>query len=217
MHLVTTAIICAARPHGEHGAIARLMTEEAGLLAGYVQGGRSRRMRPIMMPANIVAATFRARTEEQLASLTIEMVHSRAPLMREPLAAAAIDWVTTLTGVALPEGHAYPALFAGLSGLLSAIELSPVASNWSGALVRYETLLLAELGYGDVLERTTDLSKALARNGKAINKHLLSGPRADNIADVRARLIARLERGFAPRFASSEMVHSPSNRSDGIA
>ncbi len=38
--LTVTAIVCAVRLHGEHGAIVRALTSEAGLLGGYVQGGR---------------------------------------------------------------------------------------------------------------------------------------------------------------------------------
>src|SRR3546814_1061951 len=41
--IVTPAIICAVRHHGEHGVIARLMTPDNGLMAGYVRGGRSTR------------------------------------------------------------------------------------------------------------------------------------------------------------------------------
>lgn len=166
-------------------------------MAGYIRGGRSRRMRPVLIAGNVVKADFRARTEEQLASLSVELAHSRAPLMAEPLAAAAIDWVTTLTSVALPEGHAYPPLYTGLSGLLDAIEFSPVASGWAGALVRYETLVLAQLGYGKALVPTSSLRTALIRNARAIDAHLLHGPRADDIAGVRARLVDRLYRGIA--------------------
>ena len=126
MQLSAPAIVCAVRLHGEHGVIARLMTAQAGLLAGYVRGGRSRRVRPVLIPGNIVAAEFRARTEEQLASLTVELAHSRAPLMREPLAAAAIDWATVLTAAALPEGQPYPALYDALDAVLSAVELGVV-------------------------------------------------------------------------------------------
>ena len=48
MHLLTPAIICAVRPHGEHGAIVRALTPTVGLQAGYVRGGRSRRLRPTL-------------------------------------------------------------------------------------------------------------------------------------------------------------------------
>jgi serine protease Do len=35
-----------------------------------VRGGRSRRLRPILLPGNLVQAEYRARTEEQLAQLS---------------------------------------------------------------------------------------------------------------------------------------------------
>lgn len=146
--LTATALVCAVRPHGEHGAIARLLTEEAGLLPGYVQGGRSTRMRPVLLAGNVVRAVFRARTEEQLASLSVELVQSRGPLLGEALPAAAIDWACAFTAVTLPEGHPYPALYQALTAVLDAVEAAPAARGWAVALVRYELLLLAELGFG---------------------------------------------------------------------
>ncbi len=196
MRLTTTAIVCAVRQHGEHGAVARLLTREAGLFAGYVRGGRSRRLRPVLVPGNVVAAEFRARNDEQLAALTVELVQSRAPLLAEPLAASGIEWATVLTAVALPENQPYPVLFAGLGGVLDAIALAPTASVWVGALVRYETLLLAELGYGE-LPPTRDLAQALRRNRDAIDTHLLSGARAAGVGGVRERLVERLLRVVA--------------------
>jgi DNA repair protein RecO (recombination protein O) len=53
----------------------------------------------------------------------------------------------------LPEGQPYPQLFDALEGLLEAIEVAPSASGWGTALVRYELILLAELGFGLDLER----------------------------------------------------------------
>lgn len=146
--LTADAIVCAVRAHGEHGAILRALTHEAGLVAGYVRGGRSRRLRPILMPGNLVALELRVRTEEQLAGATVEMLASRAPLLAEPLAAAAIDWVTSLTAATLPESQPYPALYAALSAVLDAISAAPSARLWAAALARYELLLLAELGFG---------------------------------------------------------------------
>jgi DNA repair protein RecO (recombination protein O) len=197
MHLITTALVCAVRQHGEHGVIARLMTAEAGLLAGYVRGGRSTRMRPILIPGNAVAAEFRARGEDQLASLTVEMAHSRAGLLGEPLAAAAVDWVTALTATALPEGQPYPAVHSALDGLLTAIELGGVARAWAVAIVRYETLLLAHLGYGDDLQPTSDLFRALGRNREALTDHVIGGPRGAGLLAVRERLVERLHRAIA--------------------
>lgn len=148
MQLETQAIVCGVRAHGEHGAIVRALTAERGLIAGYVRGGRSRRLRPVLLPGNIVRGEWRARTEEQLPALTVELIESRAPLLAEPLAAAAIEWATALSATVLPESLPYPYLYSALDGVLAAIVAAPAARGWATALVRYELLLLAELGFG---------------------------------------------------------------------
>lgn len=197
MRLETTAIVCAVRAHGEHGAIVRALTPADGVRAGYVRGGRSRRLRPVLMPGNVVQAEFRARTEEQLAHLTVELVRSRAFLLSEPLAAAGIDWATALTAAALPEAQPYPRLFEGLDGLLAAIEAAPSARGWAAALVRYELLLLAELGFGlDEAELAALPGTILARlklTGDLLARDLLTERQGDVLA-ARERLIERLRR-----------------------
>lgn len=164
MRIEAEAIICAVRGHGEHGAIVRALTLDDGMQAGYVRGGRSRRLRPTLIAGNLVLAGFRARTDEQLAGLTVELVHSRAPLLAEPLAAAAIEWATALAATLLPEGQPYPRLFAALNGLLGAIEAAPAARGWAASVARYELLMLAELGFGLDLDRcaATGSTEALA-------------------------------------------------------
>lgn len=153
--LRTTAIICSVRSHGEHGAVVRSLTPENGLMSGYVRGAHSRTMRPVLIPSNIVQADYRARTEDQLASMTVELQQSRGPFLGEPLASAALDWVTSLTAATLPEEHSYPQIHSALSALLDAICSAPSAKGWATALVRYELLLLSELGFGLALDRCT--------------------------------------------------------------
>ena len=102
----------------------------------------------MLVPGNLVQADYRARTEDQLPHLGVELIHSRAFLLSEPLAAAGIEWSTALTAAALPEGQAYPAVYQGLDGLLTAIEAAPSARGWAVALVRFELLVLGELGFG---------------------------------------------------------------------
>ena len=174
--LITSGIVCALRAHGEHGAVARLLTPDHGLVAGYVRGGRSRALRPVLLPGNAVKAEFRARTADQLASLTVELEHSRAPLLGEPLPAAAIDWACALTAAALPEGTPYPTLYEALDGVLGAVEAAPAARGWAAALVRYELLLLAELGFGLDLSRCAatgtadDLAFVSPRSAAAVSR-----------------------------------------------
>lgn len=179
--LTADAIVCAVRAHGEHGAILRALTAEAGLVAGYVRGGRSRRLRPILMPGNLVALELRARTEEQLASATAELLASRAPLLAEPLAAAAIDWATSVTAAILPESQPYPALYAALSAVLDAIGVASSARQWAAALARYELLLLAELGFGLNLDEcvvtgaSDDLGFISPKSGGAVSVGAAAG------------------------------------------
>jgi DNA repair protein RecO (recombination protein O) len=153
MRIETSAIVCALRSHGEHGAVVRLMTPEHGLQAAYVRGARGRRMRPVLIAGNVVEAQLSARTDTQLPQASVELVHSRGPLLSEPLPATAIEWATVLTATALPEGQPYPRLFEALEALLDAIEAAPSANGWGAGLVRYELLLLAELGFGLDLDR----------------------------------------------------------------
>jgi DNA repair protein RecO (recombination protein O) len=163
------------------------LTPEHGLQAGYVRGGRSRRLRPILLPGNLVQAEFRARVEEQLAATTVELAHSRAPLLSEPMPAAAIEWVCALTAVTLPESHPYPRLWEGLTGLLDAIEHASSTRGWGLAWLRYEQLLLIELGYGAAFE------PGLERNGQALEAHLFPGGKVDMLA-ARERLVMRVKR-----------------------
>ena len=175
MRIETKAIVCALRSHGEHGAVVRLMTLEHGLQAAYLRGARGRRMRPVLIAGNVVQAQLSARTDTLLPQSTVELLHSRGPLLSEPLPAAAIEWATVLTATALPEGQPYPQLYEALGGLLDAIEAAPSASGWGAALVRYELLLLAELGFGLDLEscavsgRNDELVAVSPKSGRAVS------------------------------------------------
>ncbi len=175
MRFETEAIVCALRNHGEHGAVVRLVTPEHGLQAAYVRGARGRRMRPVLIAGNVVAAQLSARTETQLPQATLELVHSRGPLLSEPLPAAAIEWATVLTATVLPEGQPHPRLYQTLEALLNAVEAAPSANGWGTAMVRYELLLLTELGFGLDLERCAvtgandELVAVSPRSGRAVS------------------------------------------------
>lgn len=183
MHLTATAIILSVRAHGEHGAVVRALTPADGVQPGYVRGGRSRRLRPVLQPANIVQGEWRARTEEQLAGLTVELVQSRAGLHAEPLAAAALDWATALTSAAVADGQPYQRIYDGLSALLDAIEAAPSARGWAAVLARYELLLLAELGFGLDLASCAaggegELAFVSPKSGRAVSRSAAAGHEA---------------------------------------
>lgn len=196
MRIECEAIVVGVRAHGEHGAIVRLMTPDHGLIAGYVRGGRSRQLRPVLSPGNVVKAELRARVETQLPALTVEMVRARTALLGEPLAAAAIEWTTALAAAALPEAQPYAHIHAALDGVLIAIESAPSARDWAAALVGYEEVVLAELGYGTGPSAEGDAMSALRRNGARLAQNILTERRARPLA-ARDRLVERLARALA--------------------
>ena len=191
MHLRAPAILLAARPHGETAVVARMLTAEHGVVAGYVAGGRGRRLRPVVIPGNLVELQLTARSDSQLPFARLELLESRGPWLGEPLPASAIGWACALTATALPERHAYPALYEALAGLLEAVCQAPSARGWAGALVGYEALLLRELGYGGEAARAVgDFAANLAemdRLAGPLDHYLLADRRGDVMA-ARARL-----------------------------
>ncbi|HCB79438.1 MAG TPA: DNA recombination protein RecO, partial [Erythrobacter sp.] len=195
-HLTAPAILVAARPHGETAVIARMLTEESGLVAAYVAGGRGRQLRPVVIPGNLVQADIRAKSDSQLPFARLELVTSRGPWLSEPLPAAAIAWVTALTASVLPERNAYPALYDALGGLLDAICSAQAARQWVEALAVYEALMLRELGYGGERPAIANLGQALEildRQEPLIARYLLADTRTDVLA-ARQLLRQRLAR-----------------------
>lgn len=195
MHLSAPAILLAARPHGETAVIARMLTEESGVVAAYVAGGRGRQLRPVVIPGNLVEAEVRSRSDSQLPFARLELAQSRGPWLSEPLPASAIAWVCALTASALPERNPYPSLYAALAALLDAICNAPSARGWAPALASYEILLLRELGYGGERPEIAGLGAALEildRNEAQIARYLLADTRADVLA---ARTVLRQRLG----------------------
>jgi DNA repair protein RecO (recombination protein O) len=207
MHIRAPAILCASRAHGETGAVVRLITADHGLIAAYCAGARGRRLRPLLIPGNRLDAEIAARSTSQLPFVKVELIASLGPWLGEPLASAAIAWVTALTATALPEGHAYPALHAALGGTLDAICHAPSARGWSRALAAYEALVLRETGYGGASnawgnasppeEDWPALLARLERQGKALRSRLPErglAARSGDVMAARSILIERLQR-----------------------
>lgn len=176
MHLDTPAIVCTMLAHGEHGAVVRFLTPRDGLVAAYVRGGRSRRLRPVLQPGNGVMLSLRARVDTQLASATVELTAARAALATSAAAAAALEWLTMLTATALAEAVPHPALYAALEALTAGIAAGAGALPLGEGVVRYEHLLLGELGFGLDLTRcaatgtTEDLAFVSPKSNQAVSR-----------------------------------------------
>lgn len=201
MHLRAPAILISARHHGETAVIGGFLTQDYGVIAAYVAGGRGRNLRPVVIPGNKVDVQISARSENQLPFAKVELLESRGPWMGEPLAAAAMSWVCAFTASILPERQPYPQLYSALEGLLTAICHAPSARGWISALVAFESLALRDLGYGGAGRRIAENSgdnieeilAAMDRLENPIAQYLLADKRGDVMAS-RTRLRRLLER-----------------------
>ena len=94
--------VLSVRPHGESSAIVEVFTAGHGRHAGVVRGGTSRRIAPILQPGAELAVVWRARLEDHIGAFTLEPLRSRAGLMSDRQALAALNSVCALLRVSLP-------------------------------------------------------------------------------------------------------------------
>ena len=184
------AIVLSAAPYGESGLVAHVLSESHGAFRGLVRGGGSRAQAALWQPGNLISARWFARLPEQLGALTAELVHASAARVldhRLPLAMLAAS--CAVAGNLLPEREAHPRIFEGLLRLLTLLSLDPAhaAALGPAALIRWESLVLTDLGYGLDLSACaiTGVSNSLAfvspRTGRAVS--------ADAAGEWRARLL----------------------------
>jgi DNA repair protein RecO (recombination protein O) len=147
------AIVLDARPYGEGDAIATVMTLQHGTHRGLARGGTARGQTAMWQPGNLVQARWVARLPEQLGAFSAELVHPAAALaMDDPLALAMLAATCAVTEGALPEREPHPRVFEGLLHLVAHLSQG---EQTLGDVVRWETVVLGELGYGLDLTRCT--------------------------------------------------------------
>jgi len=200
------AIVLGSRPHGEGDAVATVMTEEHGLHRGLARGGNARGRTAVWQPGNIVQVRWVARLADQLGSFTAELVHPGAALaMDDPLALAMLSAMCAIAEGALPEREPHPRVFEGLLRLIAQL---PQGASMLADLVRWEAVLLADLGYGLDLTRcavtgqTTGLAFVSPKTGRAVTAEA---------AGVWASRLLRL-----PSFLAGGNDASPRDWRDGL-
>ena len=156
MDWIDEGIFLGAKPLGEANAVAELFTLGHGRHLGLVRGGRSRRLRPLLQPGNLLRVTWRARLSEHLGGFNVEMIEAHAARALDD--AAALAAIGSLAGLArlLPERDPHPQLYADTLHVIGAFDAPRL---WPALLVRWELLLLQELGFG------LDLSECAATGG----------------------------------------------------
>lgn len=140
------AIVLDARPYGEGDVIATVMTSEHGAHRGLGRGGAARNRTAIWQQGNLVHVRWVARLAEQLGSFSAELVHPSAALaMDDPLALAMLCSACAVAEGALPEREPHPRVFESLLHLIAHL---PQGEVMLADFIRWESVLLADLGYG---------------------------------------------------------------------
>ncbi len=137
--------ILSMRTHGESAAIIEVFTAAHGLHAGVVRGGGSRRMAAVLQPGGQVQVNWRARLDDHIGVYTVEPLRSRAGLMADRLALAGLNAICAMVRMALAEREPHGDLWRQSMALLDALE---GAVDWPARYLRWELLLLDELGFG---------------------------------------------------------------------
>ena len=172
MQWTDEAIILSARPHAETSAVVELFTRNHGRHLGLVQGGRSRKLRPVLQPGNVVEASWKARLAEHLGQLSVEPVKSHAATALErPLALAGLSSLTAMLRF-LAEREPHPALYEVTLFVLAYLDEDEI---WPPVYARWELALLDELGFGLDLTRcvqtgeTENLVYVSPKSGRAVS------------------------------------------------
>lgn len=137
--------VISRRPHGEHAVVLDILSPEAGRVAGLVPGGAGRSKAAMLQPGNRVAAAWRARLEDQLGTFTVEPERARPGLLASAAALDGMNATAALLRFALPERDPHPRLSAASESLWDAMD---TGADWSADYVRWELLLLDEMGFG---------------------------------------------------------------------
>jgi DNA repair protein RecO (recombination protein O) len=166
-------IVLGVKRHGEANAILELMTRAHGRHLGLVRGGAGSRLRPVLQGGNRLMCTWRARLDEHLGHYVVEALDSRAASFL-PIAHAlyGMTHVAALCRL-LPERDPHAHVYGALGDVLAAL----LERRRAGAsVVRFELLMLAELGFGLDLEtcaasgRADDLVYVSPKSGRAVSR-----------------------------------------------
>lgn len=202
MEWTAPAIVLESHPLGEGGAVVTLLTEQQGRHAGLVKGGASRGQAATWLPGNLVEARWVARLPDQLGHLSGELVHPAAALaMEDPLALALLSSACAVAAEALPEREPHPAAFRGLLPIIAHLQRG--AEEVIPDYIRWEMLLLAELGYGLDLTRcamtgeTTGLTHVSPKSGRAVRAEI-AAPYGDRMLPLPA-FLRKAQRPSGPK------------------
>ena len=210
MEWTDDGIVLGLRPFGENGAILEALTREHGRHLGLVRGAMSKRTKGALEPGNNVTLHWRGRLDQQLGAYSVELSRARAAqFFDDALKLAGLGSACAVCASTLPERELHVRAFDALDALLASI-LQHASPSWVEDYVRFELMLLEDLGFGLDLAQCAvtgvqdDLRFVSPKTGRAVSEGA-AGP-------YRNRLL-KLPRFLTP----TEGTTAPNDLVDGLA
>ncbi len=196
-------LVLGVRRHGETSAILELMTRDHGRYLGLVRGGRSRKMRPVLQPGNLVNVVWRARLDEHLGYYQIEPELLRAASIMENRSSLFCIQILAAHLRLLPERESFSQMFNAANIILDHAHIPQISIH---LMVHFEIALLEALGFGLSLDKcvvsgsTEELVWVSPKSGCAVSRS-----QGEPWADKLLRLPERVLRGASDQFAEDQM------------
>lgn len=170
------ALILDVSNYGEHAAIVHVFSKHHGRYNAISKAARASKQRAIYQPGNLVEATWKARLEEHMGSLSCELVQSLAAMvMHDNLRLCAMMSLCSLLKQTLPERDPHAALYETARNLaLAIVHVEPAL--WQALYARFEWVLLSHCGIGlDVSQCVAtgvreNLVYVSPKSGRAVSK-----------------------------------------------
>ena len=166
-------LLLSARIYGENNAIIECLTNNHGRHTGMVRHAFSGKLNNLLEPGMQLKLIWTARLNEHLGVFLIDKVKSRtAALIQNKQKLLGFNSLISLLIQTLPEREPFEKLYKVTIDLVDSMETN---DSWMSNYVRWELLLLSELGFGLDLSRCVvtgvnqDLRYVSPKSGRAVS------------------------------------------------
>lgn len=169
-------VLLSARKNGEHNAVVEVFTATYGRHAGLVKYVNSPKIAHLLEPGMQLNLVWTARLNEHLGVFSIDKVKTRTSmLIRNKQTLLGFNSLVSLILFSFPEREPLPRLYDATIKLVDSMQDN---NRWLADYVRWELLILSELGFGldlsacAVTGEKIDLTYVSPKTGRAVSSQV---------------------------------------------
>ena len=156
--------------YDENSIIIETFTLDHGKYTGIVYGGSSRKQKRNFQIGNKILLNWKSKNENKTGYFTVELLEPIAPyFFDDKKKIACILSATSILKILLPDRQINRNIYFLFEKMLESLK----SKNWIDIYIKWELLLVKELGYEDNvnLESMTDIKKSLIFNRNLLMKN----------------------------------------------